>query len=119
MISQLHVDELETLDPSRLDPSLALAFYFRDRTEFEIFCSDTRIAQQKQQEEINTSHSNITYNPSSKTEVIPPPPLYYVQHAPPSFTSGGWMDDDDDDNQSEDDRKKGIGNVDDDEYILV
>jgi hypothetical protein len=36
-IHQIHVAELDSMDFSRLDPSAAAAFYFRNRVEFEAF----------------------------------------------------------------------------------
>jgi hypothetical protein len=36
-VGEVHVSELEALDPSRLDPSLAVCMYFRDKLSFDAF----------------------------------------------------------------------------------
>lgn len=42
-LHQVHVSEFVTLDIHRLDPSLAIGFYFANRAEFDAFCEDTKI----------------------------------------------------------------------------
>jgi hypothetical protein len=72
LISQVHVSELDALDASRLDPSLALAFYFRDRGEFQVFCDEVRINVEKK----NAAGVN---------------PLFCVQHSAPAYGSHGTL----------------------------
>jgi len=43
-MSQVHVTEFQCLDLTMLDPSVALAYYFRNRAEFEAFCESTRVS---------------------------------------------------------------------------
>jgi Peptidase family C54 len=132
VIAQLHVDKLESLHVSRLDPSLSLAFYFRDREEFEGFCEETRAAEEQRKassaaREADSTANNVTAGKSNSSsnstsrssrgssapQAPPPPPpaLYYVQHAAPaSDYCGGadWGDNDDDDGDGQG-LGKGIG----------
>ena len=41
-IRQVHVKDFVTLDFKSLDPSLAVGFYFQNRSEFNDFCNETR-----------------------------------------------------------------------------
>jgi hypothetical protein len=43
-LAQVHVQEFVHLEISRLDPSLALGFYFATQGEFDAFCEQTRAA---------------------------------------------------------------------------
>ena len=43
-LHQVHVSEFVTLDIHRLDPSLAIGFYFPNRAEFDAFCEDTKLS---------------------------------------------------------------------------
>lgn len=65
-LAQVHVCDLVPLDISRLDPSVALGFYFPTQHEFEVFCEETRVAAVAKQREGRT-------------------PLYAVQPRAPSF----------------------------------
>jgi hypothetical protein len=115
LVSQVHVDELDSLDSSRLDPSLALAFYFRDREEFQRFCDETRATEAERK----------------KTTAKSVSPLYSVQYAPPQYDEGAMFDDgqrgDDDDESlisgAGASASVGAGSNteggDDDEYVLV
>lgn len=40
LLKEIHVENLQEMDFSQLDPSVAIAFYFRDRDEFDSFCKD-------------------------------------------------------------------------------
>ena len=40
LLRQIHVEEADRVDFSRLDPSAAAAFYFRNRVEFDAFCAE-------------------------------------------------------------------------------
>jgi len=91
---QVHCGELESLDFSRLDPSLALAFYFRNRGEFEAWISETK------QAELDRSRS------SKRTAA----PLFTIEHSPPCMFSGEYGGDDDE-NEADD--------ADDDDFVLV
>mmetsp|Transcript_39761 Transcript_39761/g.40527 ORF Transcript_39761/g.40527 Transcript_39761/m.40527 type:complete len:88 (+) Transcript_39761:51-314(+) len=87
----MHVSEFQCLDVTMLDPSVALAFYFRDREEFEAFCESTRVSvEQKKQ-------AGRRY-------------LFSVQHSKPSYENAG----DGDWGQSD-----GEGSGDDDEYVFL
>lgn len=37
---QIHIENLQEMEFTDLDPSIAVAFYFREREEFESFCRD-------------------------------------------------------------------------------
>lgn len=112
LISQVHVDDLDSLDSSRLDPSLALAFYFRDREEFQRFCEETRAAETERK----------------KTNAKTVSPLYTVQHAPPQYDDIAMFDDGQrGEDEDEDDESLSVGagapknseGDSDDEYVLV
>jgi hypothetical protein len=76
-LAQVHVKELVPLDLARLDPSLALGFYFPTRCEFEAFCEETRAAALSKQRAGRT-------------------PLYAVQPRAPSYMySSEELDEDD------------------------
>jgi hypothetical protein len=68
LISQVHVNALEELDFSRLDPSLCVGFYFKTREEFEAFTVQCR-------------NENAAKLKAGKT------PIVYVEHAAPSYVS--------------------------------
>jgi hypothetical protein len=73
----VHVKELVPLDLARLDPSLALGFYFPTRCEFEAFSEETRAAALSKQRAGRT-------------------PLYAVQPRAPSYMySSEELDEDD------------------------
>lgn len=65
-LSQVHVPEFVTLDFSRLDPSMAVGFYFPDRAEFERFCEENRVLTARKVKEGKT-------------------PLFTVQNAAPAY----------------------------------
>lgn len=90
-LSQIHVDELETLDFSRLDPSIAIAFYFRNRTEFEAFCEETKKEMERTAKEKGSCM------------------LYSVMQTAPSYCAA-WSGDDGGEDEEDND---------DDEYVLI
>ena len=65
-LAQVHVSEFVTLEISRLDPSLTLAFYFPTQAEFDAFFEETVI-------------STAAKLRAGRT------PLYTVQHTVPAF----------------------------------
>lgn len=91
-MNQIHVNDFITLDFNRLDPNIALAFYFRNRTNFDEFCRETKI---KNEKKISMGLK----------------PLYTIQQQAPSYAS--------DINWNPDGNDKDIDNNDDDDYVLV
>ena len=104
----MHAGLLEQLDFSRLDPSVALAFYFRDRGEFDAFCQETRRGAAARR--VAAAGGGGARRPSA--------PLFTIQHSPPTFLSGegkangmggnaggggGYNGDDDNDDEEDDD----------------
>jgi hypothetical protein len=69
-LSQVHVQEFVHLEISRLDPSLALGFYFATQGEFDAFCEQTRA----------TCARKLKAGAS---------PLYSVQSTAPAFMYSG------------------------------
>jgi len=59
----MHQSSLQEMSFNQLDPSLAIAFYFRNRTAFNSFCEDTRAANESK------SLSGVS-------------PIFSVQYAP-------------------------------------
>jgi hypothetical protein len=104
LVSQVHVSELDSLNASRLDPSLALAFYFKEKEEFDLFCEETRINVERKK------MAGIT-------------PLFYVQHAAPreyheyddsALLSSSWAtggDDEEEEEEEEEEEGQGDGRV--------
>jgi len=78
LVAQVHVDELDTLDATRLDPSLTLAFYFRTREEFTQFCDDTRATAERKKQAAAVAAGG------AGKRVAVRPALYAVQVAPPA-----------------------------------
>ena len=72
-IHQIHVKDFVTLDIKQLDPSLAIAFYFQNRQEFNTFCSQTR-----------------THNDRLRQRKLSP--LYQIEHTAPSYMLDDFMD---------------------------
>lgn len=62
-MAQMHQSSLQEMSFNQLDPSLAIAFYFRNRTAFNSFCEDTRAANESK------SLSGVS-------------PIFSVQYAP-------------------------------------
>lgn len=84
VLSQVHVDEFEELDASQLDPSLALAFYFRDRDEFEEFCAETKA----NVEAIRSERAAAMAMASASGGVhVSRSALYTVEYAAPSYAA--------------------------------
>ncbi|OYX26129.1 MAG: hypothetical protein B7Z06_06210 [Flavobacteriales bacterium 32-35-8] len=69
-LHQVHVSEFVTLDIHRLDPSLAIGFYFPNRAEFDAFCEETKLSAARKLKE--GKH-----------------PLYTVQDLAPTFMYSG------------------------------
>eukprot|EP01041_Mallomonas_annulata_P003455 gene3455-6876_t len=90
-MSQVHVNEFQCLDLTMLDPSIALAFYFRCRAEFEAFCDNTRVSVEQKKQAGRRS-------------------LFNVQQCKPSYENtgdGDWGHSD------------GDASGDDDEYVFL
>lgn len=88
----------------QLDPSIGLGFYFRNKEEFNDFCTETRSKQTTQSQ---------TSVPPSNSKVIEPVNLYNVEYAPPTYDFSAF-DDGDDDVMCAGDRNDG-----DDEYVFL
>mmetsp|Transcript_35472 Transcript_35472/g.76485 ORF Transcript_35472/g.76485 Transcript_35472/m.76485 type:complete len:282 (+) Transcript_35472:205-1050(+) len=98
-VQQVHVPEFVSLELRRLDPSLALGFYFPDRPQFDAFCEETRLTVAAKLE--RGAH-----------------PLYSVQAQPPAFMKGacsldppGFPEEESSDSEGE--------NMDEDEDMMV
>lgn len=68
---QTQVSELQMLDMTLLDPSVSLAFYFRNREEFLSFCDMTRMQTDRKKEDGRRA-------------------LYTVQQHKPSYVESDW-----------------------------
>jgi len=65
-VDQIHTAQFTAVDVDRLDPSMAIGFYFRSKRDFDVFCEET------------------THIEAAKLE-IDLPPLYTVRDRAPSF----------------------------------
>lgn len=65
-VDQIHTTQFTAVDVDRLDPSMAIGFYFRSKREFDVFCEQT------------------TRIEAAKLE-LDLPPLYTVRDRAPSF----------------------------------
>jgi len=93
-MNQIHINDFVTLDFNRLDPNISLAFYFRNRTNFDEFCNETK-------------------NKNEKKLSMGLKPLYTIQQQSPSYASDiNW-------NPDSYDIDNDIDVDDDDDYVLV
>lgn len=91
---QVHVTDFDTLDFARLDPSVALGFYFRDRGDFQHFCDEAKAK-------------------AARKRAAGIAPLFDVEYAPPSYVAApDWAVD-------EGDSLGDLNDDGDDEYVLV
>lgn len=70
-MTQTQVSELQMLDMTLLDPSVSLAFYFRNREEFLSFCEMTRMQADRKTQDGRR-------------------PLYCVQQHKPAYVDSDW-----------------------------
>jgi len=84
LIDQIHVNDFERLDFTRLDPSLAIGFYLRDRGEFEEWFAEVKL------------------NNANKVQcgLVP---LFHVDTIAPSYHTSSYSYNDDDDDDDDDD----------------
>lgn len=64
-LDQIHRSDLHELNFSLLDPSLALAFYFRDRYEFKAFCDETKFQNEQGLKTGRIALYNVQYSPAA------------------------------------------------------
>ena len=64
-ISQIHRQDLHELNFDLLDPSLALAFYFRDRYEFKAFCDETIFMNEQKAKDGQLSLYQVKHAPAT------------------------------------------------------
>ena len=64
-IEQVHRSDLHELSFNLLDPSLALAFYFHDRYEFNAFCDETKFHNEQCLKTGNISLYNVQHAPAA------------------------------------------------------
>ena len=83
------MSELQSLDLSLLDPSVALAFYFRNREEFQEYCEAARVSVEEKK------RTGRRY-------------LFSVQQSKPSYEQAG-----------EGDWGQSDGSGDDEEYVFL
>lgn len=65
-VDQIHTTQFTAVDVDRLDPSMAIGFYFRSKRDFDVFCEETKRIE------------------ATKLE-LDLPPLYTVRDRAPSF----------------------------------
>lgn len=106
LINQIHVERLEEVDVSALDPSLALGLYFRTREEFDEFSRET-----------------MKHNEWKRSQGITP--LYSIEHSPPmEYTECHHQYMNDEENELQDNEDDMCGNDnrndnDEDEYVFI
>jgi hypothetical protein len=64
-LEQIHRNDLHELSFDLLDPSLALAFYFHDRYEFQAFCDETKFHNEQGLKTGRISLYNVQYAPAA------------------------------------------------------
>lgn len=117
-LNQIHVSDFEKMDIMRLDPSLAIGFYFRTHQEYDDWYQ-------------RVSDANVFKTSVGRV------PLFHVAKLAPSYHScsySGTSDDEDDDNEYHSDRERKRGqdqddsrfdmevmdvNDDDDDYVIL
>ena len=124
----MHVENLQEMDFSQLDPSAALAFYFRDRSEFEAFCKD-----KEEHEKLSQKNDEKEKAPRSGSRAAPMvdgvttakkhySSLFGIMETPPTLNYSG-----DDSDEADSSRRRGksweidSGQEDDDDedYLIV
>lgn len=92
-LSQVHVNELEHLDFSRLDPSLTVGFYFHDQDDFDEWFSDVKTLNKSKLDNDETT-------------------LFQVDEVAPSYlTNCSAFDDDNDDEENIDQQRQVQGKL--------
>jgi len=94
---------------SDLDPSMTIAYYFRDREDFNAFCVNYQ-HRGSSRPSTNDTSAVVADNPLSNDVVKQP--LFSVEHAPPSVDALGDFDEDSHGGRD------GDGDIE-DEYVMI
>lgn len=106
LFQEVHVEDLEEMRIEDLDPSMTIAYYFKDEEDFAAFC-----AHYHQRSGGNRPHSVDSVGGSGGEREVVRQPLFSVEHSPPSLAALCSFDDDDD-------NKEGDDNIE-DEYVML
>ncbi len=114
MISQLHLSDLERLDAGRLDPSLALGFFFANNDEFEDFYEEIKTRNDAKLKKSKNSRMHTNPHTRSDSSVNSSLSLFQVAHTPPSYmcSNSRMCDDMDNDNDGDDNIMLAMGSSD-------
>ena len=91
--NQIHSERIDEVDFKSLDPSLTLGYYFRNKDEFDAFCTDLQI--------VNQEKVSRKERPLFTIDFAPPPgpglAYGYDDELDQSLNEGTGENDDDDD----------------------